>query len=65
MIGCYDELEGQVMRKKANPACNESTQKLVGLYQKAVDETPEILENLYECMYGRGELSPRFNRDFG
>lgn len=65
VIGCYDELEGQVMRKKANPACNESTQKLVGLYQKAVDETPAILENLYECMYGRGELLPRFNRDFG
>ena len=64
VFGCYDSLEGQIMRKKANPACNVSTQKLVELYRKAVEETPAILENLYDCLYGRGELSPRFNRDF-
>lgn len=64
VIGCYDELEGQVMRKTANPVCQESTQQLVQLYQKAVEETPAILENLYECLYGRAQLSDRFNRDF-
>ena len=63
-FGCYDSLEGQVMRKTANPACSVSTQKLVELYRKAVEETPAILENLYDCLYGRGELSSRFNRDF-
>ena len=52
------------MRKTANPACSVSTQKLVELYRKAVEETPAILENLYDCLYGRGELSSRFNRDF-
>ena len=58
-------LEGQVMRKKANPACRESTTRLMELYQKALDETPAILENLYECLYGTGTtLSSRFLRDY-
>lgn len=35
------------------------------LYQKALDETPAILENLYECLYGTGTtLSSRFLRDY-
>lgn len=64
VLGCYDSLEGQVMRKSANPACRESTEQLIGLYKKAVEETPAALENLYDCMYGRGQLSVRFYRDF-
>lgn len=64
VLGCYDGLEGQVMRKKQNPSCEESTQRLVQLYRKAVEETPAVLENLYECMYGRAQLSERFNRDY-
>ena len=65
VLGCYDILEGQVMRKKANPACRESTTRLMELYQKALDETPAILENLYECLYGTGTtLSSRFLRDY-
>ncbi|NCB91208.1 MAG: hypothetical protein EOM40_01350 [Clostridia bacterium] len=65
VLGCYDQLEGQVMRKKANPACRESTEKLVDLYNKALEETPLILENLYQCFYGKETLSGRFERDFG
>ena len=65
VLGCYDILEGQVMRKKANPACRESTTRLMELYQKALDETPAILENLYQCLYGTGTtLSSRFLRDY-
>ena len=51
--------------KKANPACRESTTRLMELYQKALDETPAILENLYQCLYGTGTtLSSRFLRDY-
>lgn len=64
VLGCYKSMEGQVMRKQANPVCEESTEHLVKLYGKAVEETPAILENLYDCMYGRAELSERFERDF-
>lgn len=65
VLRCYDSLEGQVMRKTAKPLTQESTEHLAGLYKKAVEETPQMLENLYDCLYGRGELSERFNRDFG
>ena len=65
VLGCYDILEGQVMREKANPSCRESTTRLMELYQKALDETPAILENLYQCLYGTGTtLSSRFLRDY-
>ena len=64
LLRCYDSLEGQVMRKEPNPACSESTEYLEGLYQKAVAEAPAVLENLYNCMYGRGTLSVRFDRDY-
>lgn len=64
VLGCYDSLEGQVMRKKADPVCRESNEKLVQLYQKAVEEAPGVLENLYASLYGRDQLSPRFDRDY-
>lgn len=64
VLGCYGQLEGQVMRKQSDPACRESTEKLVALYDKALEETPAILENLYQCLYGRGSLSGRFDRDY-
>ena len=64
VLRCYDSLEGQVMRKKKNPVCEESTEHLIGLYQTALGETPAILENLYNCMYGEVSLSSRFNRDY-
>lgn len=64
VLRCYDSMEGQVMRKQPGEVCRESTEKLVALYRKALEEAPEALENLYECLYGREKLSPRFDRDF-
>lgn len=64
VLGCYEELEGQVMRRQVNEACQESTAMLVDLYEKAVAETPDILENLYDCLYGEAALSERFSRNF-
>lgn len=63
-LRCYDSMEGQVMRKQPGEICKESTEKLTELYQKAVEEAPEALQNLYDCLYGRGELSTRFDRNF-
>ena len=64
VLGCYDSMEGQVMRKHKNPQCEASNEELVVMYQKAVDEAVEALGNLYECMMGREELSERFYRNF-
>ncbi|MBS6196711.1 MAG: zinc dependent phospholipase C family protein [Clostridiales bacterium] len=64
VLRCYDSMEGQVMRKNSGEICRESTEKLVGLYRKALEEAPAALENLYDCLYGRAELSQRFDRDF-
>lgn len=65
VLGCYDSLEGQVMRKVPNPVCEESNKKLMELYQKALEETPAIVENLYGCLYRGETLSQRFQRNFG
>ncbi len=64
VLGCYDSLEGQVMRAQVNPVCRESTAILADLYEQAVAETPDILENLYDCLYGDAVLSKRFYRNF-
>lgn len=65
VLGCYDELEGQVMRKTVNPVTGESTEKLMGLYQNALEDAPALLENLYRCMTGEEtELSVRFHQDY-
>lgn len=64
VLRCYDSMEGQVMRKTPSVVCRESTEKLVQLYQKALEEAPAALENLYESLYGKEELSARFDRDF-
>lgn len=64
VLGCYDSMEGQVMRKEPDPICRESNQRLMELYQRALYETPKILENLYQCLYETGKLSERFQRDY-
>lgn len=63
-LRCYDSMEGQVMRKKESAVCKASAEKLAVLYQKALEDAPAALENLYQCLYGQGQLSPRFDRNF-
>lgn len=65
VLGCYDELEGQVMRKNINPVTVESTDKLMELYQKALEDAPAALENLRRCLAGEQKrLSERFYQDY-
>lgn len=65
VLGCYDELEGQVMRKNVNPVTLESTEKLMELYQKALQDAPAALENLCRCLTGEEDrLSERFYQDY-
>lgn len=64
LLGCYDSMEGQVMRKESNPQCEASNEELVPMYQKAVDEAVEALCNLYACIRGEEELSERYYRNF-
>ncbi|MDY3715445.1 MAG: zinc dependent phospholipase C family protein [Blautia sp.] len=64
LLGCYPSMEGQIMRKEPDPACEISTDVLRHLYQEALDEAVEALKNLYDCMQKEGKLSERFNRNF-
>lgn len=64
ILGCYEPLEGQVMRRQKNPVCRESTDHLLGLYDQALQEAPGALENLYGCLKGEEKLSGRFDRNY-
>ena len=64
ILGCYDSMEGQIMRKKPNPDCKEATCILLKLYQQALDEAPEMLMNLYQALQGEAELAVRYDRNF-
>lgn len=64
LLGCYDALEGQVMRRDSNPVCRESTAHLLELYENALEEAPGVLENLYGCLLGTEELTERFDQNY-
>ena len=64
LLGCYEPLEGQVMRRDSNPICRESTEHLLELYANALEEAPAVLENLYGCLKGTETLTERFDRNY-
>ncbi|MGI6094383.1 MAG: zinc dependent phospholipase C family protein [Lachnospiraceae bacterium] len=64
LLGCYHSLEGQVLRKHVIPACEESNEKLASLFEGAISEAADAVENLWNVMRGREELSSRFQRNF-
>ena len=53
ILGCYDSLQGHVMRREPLEVCKASTEKLIELYENAVLQAPEVLQNLYDCLYTR------------
>lgn len=64
VLHCYDSMEGQIMRKEPVSRCEESTKHLMKLYGEALEEAPDVLANLYDCLYREGRLSERFQRNF-
>lgn len=64
VLGCYQSLEGQVLRKEVIPACEESNETLEELFQNAIPEAVNAIENLWNVLLGQEALSERFQRNF-
>ena len=64
IAGCYDSLEGQVMRKHPLSECDASTQKLSCLFEQAKTEAAAAIINYWDVLQQRTELSERFMRTY-
>lgn len=64
LSGHYASMEGQIMRKQPNPACETATENLLMLYRKALEEAPGELEGLNDTILNGTLLSGRFRRNF-
>lgn len=64
VIGVETSISDQVLRRKVNPKAKPGVENLVLLYEKALDEAPDLLGNLADYLTQGTELSKRFHRNF-
>lgn len=65
LTGNYKELHGLVIRPKGNPACKDSNQCLMSLYDEAVGRAWEFIENFDGYLEHKCPLNPIFSYTFG
>ncbi|HIU76284.1 MAG TPA: hypothetical protein IAC62_10405, partial [Candidatus Pelethocola excrementipullorum] len=63
-MGVETSISDQVLRKKPNPRSKPAVLNLLLLYEKALDEAPDLLVNLAKYLDQGTELSGRFHRKF-
>jgi len=65
LLGCYEGMNGRVMRKKKSKRCEEGTKKLQELFDLVVPETVTVIEDFCRTLGDAEYLSGRFERNFG
>ncbi|HIU77681.1 MAG TPA: zinc dependent phospholipase C family protein [Candidatus Pelethocola excrementipullorum] len=63
-MGVETSISDQVLRKRPNPRSKPAVLNLLLLYEKALDEAPDLLVNLAKYLDQGTELSGRFQRKF-
>lgn len=64
MAGKYEELKGLVINLEKNPACEESTQKLLVLFEEGKEVAVNLLEEYYSYLVEDKELGEKFALNF-
>lgn len=64
LIGEFDRVGGSYMRESCDPRCAPYLDRLEELFERAVEETPEILESLWRAAREGERLPERFWRDY-
>lgn len=64
VTGHYDEIQGQVLRFKDNPVCEETNKRLFEIYKEAVPDAVNMILNVHQSIFADLPLSERFNRAF-
>ena len=62
--GHYESKHGLIINYEKNPDCADGTERLIGLYQKAVDLAAELIEGFPGVVRGEDGLSEVFHYNF-
>ena len=65
VTGNYGEMHGMMMTSRRNPCFADSDERLYALYQKGIEESLPLFNQLADRKCGRGDLGPRFRHTFG
>lgn len=65
ITGNYKEMNGLLVNYKANPLCNDSTDKLYELYESAKQLSVTLISEFRASAYGRIEYNKMYNYTFG
>ena len=63
--GNYKEMHGLLVNYRANPLCNDSTDKLYELYESAKQLAVTLISEFRASAYGRIEYNKMYNYTFG
>ncbi len=63
--GHYESKHGLIINYEKNPDCADSTEKLIGLYQKAAELAAELIDGFPAVVRGEAELPEIFRYNFG
>ena len=64
LIGQFDKVGGNYMRETCDPQCAPYLEELERLFEKAVEETPKMLQCLWDAARMGERLPQRFWRDY-
>lgn len=64
LSGCYKEMHGMMMPKKDDKRCEDSNIALSDCYERAVEKSVRLIENLHAYIGGAACLSSELDRDF-
>lgn len=64
IAGVDISISDQVLRRKVNPRAKTAVENLLRLYERTLEEAPEVLEDLAVYLEQGGELAGRFHRSF-
>lgn len=64
LAGQYEHVGGSYMKESCDPRCIPYLDELEKLFAKAVEDTPEMLENYWEAAHGEAKVSERFWRTY-
>ena len=65
LSGNYDERHGMVMSRKPDPACQDSSLRLIKLMHQAVETCLDLTEAYFPCLEKEGPLPEQMDLTFG
>lgn len=64
LAGCYEGMHGLIINYEKNPKCADSTEKLLSLYNEAMEKAVELIGELQACVDENAPLDDFYRYNF-